>query len=193
MLLANTEIRLVTQCEIDEVAALQLEVFARPPPMPPLMPFLADMYAKQQAEVRLRMRVRLAAELKERVERGSNIFVVSLGKDACEIIGTVDLSSHEMELPTHSLCEGLYMSTLAVDPEYRNRGLGRALLGAVEAEAAKRGATGIYLHVEAANSGARALYESTGYAKQPDTPMHVAFTKAVTKVHLEPLLMFKRF
>jgi len=161
MLMPNTQIRVATDDELDEVAALQLGVFAALPPPPgvnPLMPFLAGMFMANQAEARRGMQKRLSGELKGRLERGSTIFVASLGEHAREIIGSVDLSFHEMELPTHAICDGLYVSTLGVDPEYRKNGLGRALMEAVEAEAALRGAAGIYLHVEAANAGAVALY-----------------------------------
>lgn len=53
---------------------------------------------------------------------------------------------------------------LAVRPEYRGRGLGKALLNAVEAEARKRGACKITLEVLSGNERAKALYASRGYA-----------------------------
>jgi len=191
MLLANTQIRQADPEEIPEVAGLQLEVFAPRGPQPALLPFLAEMYEAKQAEARRGMRSRLANELKQRIERGSTIFIASLGKHAREVIGTVDLSYHEMELPTHSLSDGLYVSTLCVDPEYRKNGIGKALMEAVEAEAEGRGASGIYLHVEASNDGALALYESAGYSKLPKTPMYNTFTTALHLSHREPLLMYK--
>lgn len=191
MLLPDTQVRVATDDELPEIAALQLEVFAPSPPPPALLPFLADMYQANQAEVRRGMQTRLSGELRQRLARGSTIFVASLGEHAREIIGGVELSSYEMELPTHSLSEGLYVSTLCVDPEYRKQGIGRALMEAIEAEAAGRGAPGIYLHVESSNAGALGLYESAGYTCQPNTAIHATFTRALNLKHREPLLMFK--
>lgn len=53
--------------------------------------------------------------------------------------------------------------TLAVDPDRRRRGLGRALLLALEARAAGRGAEEMFLDVAADNTAARALYAALGY------------------------------
>jgi ribosomal protein S18 acetylase RimI-like enzyme len=191
MLLPNTQIRVATEDELPEVAALQLEVFAPQTSQPALLPFLAEMYLTNQAEVRRGMQARLSGELRQRLARGSTIFVASLGEHAREIIGGVELSSYEMELPTHGLGEGLYVSTLCVDPEYRKRGIGRALMEAVEAEAAGRGVIGIYLHVESCNEAALGLYERAGYTRQAKTPRFETFTRALNLKHREPLLMFK--
>ncbi len=50
-----------------------------------------------------------------------------------------------------------------VEPEYRNRGMGRALLQSVKAWAQERGADGISLQVAAANSRGRKFYEKLGF------------------------------
>jgi ribosomal protein S18 acetylase RimI-like enzyme len=50
-----------------------------------------------------------------------------------------------------------------VEPEYRNRGMGRALLQSVQSWAQERGADGISLQVAAANSRARKFYEELGF------------------------------
>ena len=50
-----------------------------------------------------------------------------------------------------------------VEPEYRNRGMGRALLQSVRAWAQERGADGISLQVAAANSRGRKFYEKLGF------------------------------
>lgn len=55
--------------------------------------------------------------------------------------------------------------TLATDPSQRRRGLGRALLAAFEAEAARRGAAQAFLEVAADNAAARALYAGAGWAE----------------------------
>ncbi|HET6968154.1 MAG TPA: ribosomal protein S18-alanine N-acetyltransferase [Ornithinibacter sp.] len=53
--------------------------------------------------------------------------------------------------------------TVAVAPRAQGRGLGRRLLGELEARAAARGAASVMLEVRADNAAARALYERSGY------------------------------
>ena len=53
---------------------------------------------------------------------------------------------------------------LAVRPEQRGKGIGRALMQAVEAEARARGACKITLEVLGGNDNAKALYAALGYA-----------------------------
>lgn len=55
--------------------------------------------------------------------------------------------------------------TLAVHPDARRRGRGRACLAAFEAAARARGATRAFLEVAADNAPARALYAAAGYAE----------------------------
>jgi ribosomal protein S18 acetylase RimI-like enzyme len=57
----------------------------------------------------------------------------------------------------------LNIHDLAVRPEWRGQGIGRALLTAVEAEAARRGCVKLTLEVLDANMRARRLYESFGF------------------------------
>ena len=54
---------------------------------------------------------------------------------------------------------------LAVLPEFRGRGVGRALLGAVEAAARERGCVKITLEVQENNHRARQLYERVGLSQ----------------------------
>lgn len=53
--------------------------------------------------------------------------------------------------------------TIAVLPESRRQGLGRALLEAAAAEAAGRGAVALFLEVSAGNHPAQALYATCGF------------------------------
>ena len=50
-----------------------------------------------------------------------------------------------------------------VEPEYRNHGMGRALLQSVQSWAQERGADGISLQVAAANARGRKFYEDLGF------------------------------
>jgi ribosomal protein S18 acetylase RimI-like enzyme len=67
-------------------------------------------------------------------------------------------------LPLHSNRHVLEVKGLAVDPAHQGRGVGRALLEAAASEAAARGARRLTLRVLGPNAGARALYESCGFA-----------------------------
>ena len=53
--------------------------------------------------------------------------------------------------------------TLAVDPQMRRSGTGRALVTAFAAQAAARGAATAFLEVAENNAAARALYAATGW------------------------------
>ena len=57
------------------------------------------------------------------------------------------------------------VQTIAVAAEARGRGVGRALLAELLAEAERRGVRELFLEVRADNPVARALYESVGFAE----------------------------
>jgi GNAT superfamily N-acetyltransferase len=59
---------------------------------------------------------------------------------------------------------GLYVQDLYVDPALRGGGLGRRLLAAAAAEAARLGATHMRLSVDAGNAAAEAFYRRVGFA-----------------------------
>lgn len=222
--LQSHQVRIAGEDELQAVARLMLDVFApESPAAPALLPFMTSLLEANQRTARAAAAGRLAAELSQRVAIGSTIFIAAeagVPADGAEgglpLLGTVDLSSQEMELPTHGLtgqlahvhtgaCPrhvrdtprpvpvgSLYMSTLAVDSAHRKRGLGRALLRAAEAEASAQGVEGIYLHVEAANAGALSLYRGAGYSAVQPTPLLTTFTRALHLTHADPILMFKR-
>ena len=52
---------------------------------------------------------------------------------------------------------------LAVDPDFRGRGIGRALFAAIESEARSLGAAKVTLEVLSGNERAKGLYRSLGY------------------------------
>ncbi|MEO6511199.1 MAG: GNAT family N-acetyltransferase, partial [Nocardioides sp.] len=59
--------------------------------------------------------------------------------------------------------EDAELQRIAVDPAYRRRGLGAALLGAVEAQVAGDGAERLLLEVREDNATAAAFYEAHGF------------------------------
>jgi ribosomal protein S18 acetylase RimI-like enzyme len=60
----------------------------------------------------------------------------------------------------------LHLYALAVEPASQNRGIGTALIRAVEHEARRRGLGGVYLGVANDNIAARRLYERLGYVEE---------------------------
>jgi len=55
------------------------------------------------------------------------------------------------------------IADLAVSPEARRRGIGRALIDRLLAELAERGVVSVFLEVRESNRAARALYESRAF------------------------------
>ncbi|WP_432942519.1 N-acetyltransferase family protein [Kribbella sp. CA-253562] len=64
----------------------------------------------------------------------------------------------------------LSINGLAVAPEARGQGIGSVLMEAVTAEAKRRGARKITLHVHGVNTVARRLYERHGYVVEGTHP-----------------------
>lgn len=80
--------------------------------------------------------------------------------DGGEMVGYIRLND------AYPFVEGagvLAVNGLAVAPSARGRGIGSALLDAVTAEAKRRGARKITLHVFGTNAAAQRLYERHGY------------------------------
>ena len=80
--------------------------------------------------------------------------------DCDRVVGYVRVR-HPSRLPAGR--HVLQINGVAVDPEYRRRGIARALLDAAIAESRSRGARRLTLRVFAPNAAARALYEAAGF------------------------------
>jgi GNAT superfamily N-acetyltransferase len=89
----------------------------------------------------------------------SFLFVVAAGDR------TVGFISGELRQGSPTFLSKTWASVddVFVEPEYRNRGMGRALLQSVQSWAKERGADGISLQVAAANSRGRKFYEDLGF------------------------------
>jgi ribosomal protein S18 acetylase RimI-like enzyme len=59
-----------------------------------------------------------------------------------------------------------YIQTIEVAPECRGRGVGSELLDRIEGSASAAGARVMWLHVDASNERAIALYEAKGYRRR---------------------------
>ena len=183
--------RVASISELPRVAQLQLDTFDPVPDQQSNTGFFASLFGGGGGSDRAARADRLADELTERVAKGSDILVVIEDETSENIVGTADLSEQEMLLPTHSLTEGLYLSSMAVQPSSRRQGIGLALLHAAEECARGRGAEGVWMHVERDNVAALGLYQKNGYMKQAATPRHNAFTSALKLGQVEPLLLYK--
>jgi ribosomal protein S18 acetylase RimI-like enzyme len=79
-----------------------------------------------------------------------------------------------------------YLSMLAVHPDRRRRGLGRALLLGAQQQAA-RVADEAVLHVLVANAAARALYAASGWTESgPPVPHPISGAPVLTLVRRLP-------
>jgi len=66
----------------------------------------------------------------------------------------------------HPPPDSLYVDALAVAPEFRRRGVARALLAGAEDAAAAAGFRGVALDTGLHNDAARSLYEAAGYRRR---------------------------
>lgn len=79
-----------------------------------------------------------------------------LAERAGEVVGYAGLAASGAEAD---------VQTVAVAPSAQGTGVGRVLLDALVAEAARRGAAAVLLEVRADNVAARTLYERTGFER----------------------------
>lgn len=99
------------------------------------------------------------ARLIESVEQRSHVSLVaeSDGERAGFVLLIDDLPDEITAMP-----QG-FVAYMAVEPAFRRRGIGRALLDAAEDEARRRGLPYMTLMVTEENAAARALYRRAGY------------------------------
>ena len=57
----------------------------------------------------------------------------------------------------------MYVSEIHVDESFRNKGIGKLLLGTIESLAKERGYHALYLHAEGNNENVIRLYKNNGY------------------------------
>lgn len=100
-------------------------------------------------------RAGLAAELQN---PGAVFFVAEL---ASSVAGYAGMSC---------VLDECYVDNVAVFPEYRRRGVGRALMDRLTAAARGRDASFVTLEVRASNAGAIALYTQSGFRKAGQRP-----------------------
>ena len=77
-----------------------------------------------------------------------------------QIVGTISIGSYGHQLPV-----SLRMFALDVGAKFRRRGVGTALVEAVEAIARRYGIQSVTLEVAGGNEGALSMYERLGYQR----------------------------
>ena len=71
---------------------------------------------------------------------------------------------------SQSVLDAADMMNLAVSPAYRSRGIGRALVAALEERLRAGGVTALSLEVRPSNAAARALYAACGFIRTGRRP-----------------------
>ena len=101
----------------------------------------------------------IASSMEEQARYGGVVPEVAARAHLEALRPTLDAALAEAGIGLHEL------DAIAVVDRARRRGLGRTLMLALLNEARGRGATEVFLEVRADNPGARALYESLGFAE----------------------------
>ena len=93
-----------------------------------------------------------------------NFFVLAFCEDVPAGYVYVERRDHA-ETPFTYAARSHYVHHLAVEPDFRRHGVGRALMAAVERAARADGADAIQLDFWSFNGGARTFYEALGYTE----------------------------
>lgn len=72
---------------------------------------------------------------------------------------------------------GWAVSDMVTHPDYRRRGVARALLRRMEGDAYRNGGRVLYLYTDVGNSGAIELYRRTGFERLADQSRQAVFVK----------------
>ena len=110
----------------------------------------------------------IANRFQEVTDGCREMFVAELNGEAA---GTVSTTEYSFQIP-----DSLRMFALDVGPSFRNRGVGTALIRAIEKMAFERGMKRVNLEVALDNGGAIRLYERLGYYRL-DAPFTNQWTK----------------
>lgn len=76
-----------------------------------------------------------------------------------------------------TVCDSAEIATVAVLPEYRERGIGLMIMNFLITDAEKRGAEAVHLEVRESNLPAIALYEKCGFTKDGKRKGYYRFPK----------------
>lgn len=176
-------VRIATHADDVDVASLRLSVFSE------LTPDIQNQFHGRSCQALHSRRLRGAICLVARAAAPSPCNQPnSYEEEDGSLLGSAECSFHEFfgtrlgrRRPRNSV---LYVTEVAVNPAARRQGIGRKLLRAIDLVATMRGTETLYLHVDATNLGALALYEKAGYRKASlDDAVFMEFT---TSLNLQP-------
>jgi GNAT superfamily N-acetyltransferase len=166
-------VRLAKQGDLAAIGKLHLDGF-----IPDDMPSLPlPIFMLQIQENRVYKLEKFMENVLERYCDGSDFCIAETENGI--VLGAVDISDKEMKSAAHNITEGLYLSSMVVDPAYRRLGIASELLQAAENQAVARGAACMWLFVQKDNDAAMALYERHGYEKQPFTHCNEQFAMSI--------------
>jgi len=118
--------------------------------------------------------------IQERIRQGGHVLVV---ETEGQVVGTASgLEEHET----------LHVCSVAVDPDWQERGIARKLMEALEAYAKQMGCRKLWLHTAWAMTEAIQLYERLGYQREGYLPQHfygedfLAFGKVLKRAAESP-------
>ena len=77
----------------------------------------------------------------------------------------------------YTVCDSADVTTVAVLPDYRGRGIGLMIMSSLISDAEKRGAVAVHLEVRESNLPAIALYEKCGFTKDGRRKGYYRFPK----------------
>jgi ribosomal protein S18 acetylase RimI-like enzyme len=110
----------------------------------------------------------LIAELTD-VRRRADDCVVLAAIDGATVVGTVTyVPSHVVAAAEFDDPDGAGIRMLAVDPDYRGKGLGRELTDECLRHARASGRSAVYLHTTPWMTAAGAMYEAMGFERRRD-------------------------
>lgn len=114
--------------------------------------------------------VATADDMAHLAQREGHLLLVAVDGDAVvgdAVVGYAHAEVQETpDTPYKRASARLHVHGMGVTAAHRGRGVGRALLAAVRAEADGRGLDGVSLEVYAFNDSARALYEREGFVAE---------------------------
>ena len=92
-----------------------------------------------------------------------NLFVA---ETSGEVVGVLEVSYRHIESPAHITRDVIFIDSMAVDTDYRGKGIGHLFFDKVKELKAASGADGIELQVNAKNHAAYEMYKNYGITEK---------------------------
>ncbi len=99
----------------------------------------------------------------EKIVSGDTCFAAELNG---KVVGIMEIEFRHTESPTHITRDILFIDTMAVDQNYRGKGIGHMFFEKVKEIKKQKGLDGIELQVNAKNSAAYEMYRNYGFTEK---------------------------